>query len=114
TRNPCHNPHTSTSCPGIPLKRRSQRVLLCTGDPNREGSGSHRGQEIYIPLMLTPGLGPPCGVLRMVTALADYDNAGKTSNNLQSKQSAETLLVASHYFPMQRTGRSCQRTARFP
>jgi hypothetical protein len=31
-------------------------------------SGSHRGQEIYIPLM-TPGLGPPCSVHRMVTSL---------------------------------------------
>jgi hypothetical protein len=35
------------------LERRSHSAsLLCTGDPNREGSGSHRGQEIYIPLML--------------------------------------------------------------
>ena len=35
--------------------------------------------------MLTPGFGPPYGVLRMVTALADSDKPGKTSNNLQSK-----------------------------
>jgi len=26
--------------------------LLCTGDPNREGSGSQRGQETYIPSYL--------------------------------------------------------------
>lgn len=30
------------------------RSLLNTGDPNREGSGSHRGQEIYIPLIADP------------------------------------------------------------
>ncbi len=34
------------------LERRSHFAsLLCTGDPNREGSGSQRGQESYIPLM---------------------------------------------------------------
>jgi hypothetical protein len=41
------------------------------------------GRRSTIPLMLTPGFGPPYGVPRMVTPLlitttADYNNAGET------------------------------------
>src|ERR1022692_3681651 len=47
-------------------KRRSHSPSLrSTGDPNREGSGSQRGQEIYYPPHTDPGFGPPSDVHRM-------------------------------------------------
>jgi len=58
------------------------RVPALHGRPEWEGSGSHRGQEIYIPLMLPLGFGPPCAAHHMDTDLLTYSKCRKTKQTM--------------------------------
>src|SRR5208282_5066289 len=59
--------------------------LLCTGDPNRERSGSHRGQWIYIPLLLTPWIRPAIRYARVGTAFLIHRDAVCRVSNFQNR-----------------------------